>query len=157
MIAEIVNMDTETLRKILHNQLNTRKVGAKMNPRNLTQEQKLNRKNICSEIMEQITEQLDVLENVIIYDEMWIFQYDLETKRQLMHWRTPILELIISYLAYSLTLKVEAAQSQKCQWTSVRLHCVRYQAVLVSCLTCCSYLKVEAVHSSETFMNLYQT
>jgi hypothetical protein len=51
-----------------------------MIPKNLTQEQKDNRKNICSDIMERITEQPDVLENVITCDETWIFQYDPEMK-----------------------------------------------------------------------------
>jgi hypothetical protein len=36
-----------------------------MVPKNLTQEEKDNQKNICSDIMEQITEQPDELENVI--------------------------------------------------------------------------------------------
>jgi hypothetical protein len=39
--------------------------------------------------MERITEQPGVLENVITCDETWIFQYDPQTKRQLMHWKTP--------------------------------------------------------------------
>jgi hypothetical protein len=39
--------------------------------------------------MEGVTEQLDVLENVITCDKTWIFQYDQETKRQSMHWKTP--------------------------------------------------------------------
>jgi hypothetical protein len=47
MIAEMVNMDREMVRQILHDQMNMRKVCAKMVSRNLTQEQKDNRKNIC--------------------------------------------------------------------------------------------------------------
>jgi hypothetical protein len=39
--------------------------------------------------MEGITEQLDVLENVITCDETWIFQYDPQMKWQSMHWKTP--------------------------------------------------------------------
>jgi hypothetical protein len=39
--------------------------------------------------MEGMTEQLDVLENVITYDDAWIFQYDPETKRHSLHWKTP--------------------------------------------------------------------
>jgi hypothetical protein len=39
--------------------------------------------------MEGITEQLDVFENVITCDEMSIFQYHPETKKQSMHWKTP--------------------------------------------------------------------
>jgi hypothetical protein len=65
-------METETVRQILHDQLNMRKVCSKMVPKNPTQEQNDNRQNICSDIMEQITE-LDVLENVITCDETWIF------------------------------------------------------------------------------------
>jgi hypothetical protein len=82
-------MDKETVRQILHVQLNVRKVCAKMVPKNLTQEQKDNRKNICSD-MERITEQVDVHESVITCDETWIFQYYPEMKGQSMHWKTPI-------------------------------------------------------------------
>jgi ABC-type xylose transport system substrate-binding protein len=69
MIAEIVSMDKEMVRQILHDKLNMRKVCAKMVPKNLTQGQKDNRKNICSNIMERITKQPDVLENVITCEE----------------------------------------------------------------------------------------
>jgi ABC-type xylose transport system substrate-binding protein len=65
MIADMVNMDKEMARQILHDRLNMRKVCAKMVPKKLTQEPKDKRKNICSDIMEQITEQPDVLENVV--------------------------------------------------------------------------------------------
>jgi hypothetical protein len=41
-----------------------RKVCAKMVLKNLTQGQKDNRKNTCSDIVERIAEQPDVLENV---------------------------------------------------------------------------------------------
>jgi hypothetical protein len=56
-----------------------------MVPKNLTQEQKDNQKNI----MERFREQPEVLENVITCDETCIFQYDPEKKRQSMHWKTP--------------------------------------------------------------------
>jgi hypothetical protein len=54
-------MARERVRQILHDQLNMRKVCAKMVPKNLTQVHKDNRKNIYSDIMERITEQLEVL------------------------------------------------------------------------------------------------
>jgi predicted nucleotidyltransferase len=88
MIAEMVNMVKETVRQILHDQLNMRKVSAKMVPKNLNQEQKDNCKNICSDITERITEQPDVLEKVITCNETWIFQYDPAIKTQSMHWKT---------------------------------------------------------------------
>jgi hypothetical protein len=51
MITQIVNMDRETARQILHDRLNM-KVCAQMVPKNLTQEQKYNWKNICPDIIE---------------------------------------------------------------------------------------------------------
>jgi hypothetical protein len=84
MTGKIVNMDKEMARQILNDQLNMRKVCAKMILKNLTQEQK----DISSDIMEQNTER-DVLESVITCDETWIFQYNPEMKRQPMHWKIP--------------------------------------------------------------------
>jgi hypothetical protein len=88
MMGEMVNMDKETVRQILHDQLNMRKVCAKLVLKGLTQGQKDNQENICSDIVERITEQPDVLENVITCDEMGIFQYDPQTKRQSVYWKT---------------------------------------------------------------------
>jgi hypothetical protein len=89
MIADMINIDKETVRQILHNNLNMNKVCAKMVPKILSQDQKDNRKNICSDILQMINEQPNLLENVITCDEPWIFQYDSETKRQSMYWKTP--------------------------------------------------------------------
>jgi hypothetical protein len=44
MIAEMVNIDKETVRQVLHEDLNMTKVCAEMVPRLLTPEQKENRK-----------------------------------------------------------------------------------------------------------------
>jgi hypothetical protein len=88
MIAEMGNVDKGMVGQILHDRLNMRKVYAKMVPKNIAQEQKDIWKNICSDIMERITEQLDVLENIITCYETWISQYNPETKRQSMHWKT---------------------------------------------------------------------
>jgi hypothetical protein len=55
-IAQMVNRDKEMVRQILHDQLNMRKVCAKLVPKTLTHEQKDNQKDICPDIMKQITE-----------------------------------------------------------------------------------------------------
>jgi hypothetical protein len=62
MIFEMVNMDKQMVRQILHDQLNMMKVCAKMVPHSETKRQP---KNICSDIMERIAEELDVLESAI--------------------------------------------------------------------------------------------
>jgi hypothetical protein len=85
MIAETVNADKETVRKILHDKLNMKKVCAKMVPKKLTLDQKLFCQQICSDFLVRIDEELELMENIITCDETWISQYDVETKRQSMH------------------------------------------------------------------------
>ncbi|KAJ8940691.1 hypothetical protein NQ318_017664 [Aromia moschata] len=88
MIAETVNADKETARKILHDELNMKKVCAKLVPKNLTPNQKLVRQ-IYSDFLERLDEESELMINIITCDGTWIFQYDVETKRQSMYWKTP--------------------------------------------------------------------
>ena len=55
----------------------------------LTPEQKETRLSICVDILENIENDPKFLENVITCDESWFFQYDPETKRQSMNWKSP--------------------------------------------------------------------
>ena len=68
MIADMVNTNKETVRQILHDELNMSKVCAKLVPKNLSQEQKDNRKEICSDIMDRLTEEPYLLTEVITCD-----------------------------------------------------------------------------------------
>ena len=76
MIADMVGINRETVRQILHNELNMQKVCTKLVLKNLTQERKDNRKDSCTDILQEIMQQPDLLENVITCDETWIFQYN---------------------------------------------------------------------------------
>ena len=82
-IAEQVNIDRETVRKILTEDM--RKVCAKMVSKELTEEQKQRRVTICQDLLER---QDDILGRVITGDETWVYQYDPETKRQSSQWET---------------------------------------------------------------------
>jgi len=84
-IAEQVNFNRETVRKILTEHLDMRKVCAKMVPKELTKEQKQRRVTICQDLLER---QDDILGHVITGDETWVYQYDPETKRQSVQWKT---------------------------------------------------------------------
>jgi len=86
-IEEQVNIDRETVRKILTEDLDTRKVCAKMVPKELTEEQKQRRVKICQDLLER---QDDILGRVITGDETWVYQYDPEKKRQIAQWKTAI-------------------------------------------------------------------
>jgi hypothetical protein len=60
-----------------------------MVPRILTPEQKETRMSICADILQTIENDPEFLGNVITCDESWFFEYDPETKRQSMHWKSP--------------------------------------------------------------------
>ena len=58
-----------------------RKDCAKMVPRLLNDDPKERRLQVCRDVIERLQTEPDLLRRVIIGDETWIFEYDLETKR----------------------------------------------------------------------------
>ena len=66
-----------------------KKVCLRLVLRLLTPQQKGIRMYICADILQNIENDPYFLENVITYDESWFFQYDPESKRQSMHWKSP--------------------------------------------------------------------
>ena len=78
-IAEQVDIDRETVRKILTEDLDISKMCAKMVPKEPTEEQKQRRVTICQDLLER---QDDILGRVITGAETWVYQYDPETKQQ---------------------------------------------------------------------------
>ena len=90
MIAYELGMNRETVWTILTEDLGMRKVCvcAKMVPKLLTDDHKDNRTNVCRNILQMIEEELDFLGKLITGDETWVFQYDPETKRQSLQWKT---------------------------------------------------------------------
>ena len=70
-IAEQVSIDSETVRRILTEDLYMRKVCAKMVPNELTEEQKQRRVTIFQDLLER---QDDILGLVITGDETWVYQ-----------------------------------------------------------------------------------
>jgi len=88
-ISELTNINKESVRQIFHDDLGMKKLCAKVVPKILTPEQKEHRVNCCADTLENIENDPDFFLTVITCDETWIFQYDPETKRQSMHWKTP--------------------------------------------------------------------
>jgi hypothetical protein len=56
MMAQELNLDRETVRKILTEDLGMRKVSAKLVPRILSDEQKQRRLDVCSDLSRQLAE-----------------------------------------------------------------------------------------------------
>jgi len=82
MIASELNLNHTTVHLILTEELTMKKLCTKFVPKNLTVEQKDNRKDVCLHLLERIQRDRNFLKNVITGDETWIFEYDPETKRQ---------------------------------------------------------------------------
>ena len=88
MIAETLSIPKSIVHGIVIDNLNMRKVCAKLVPKILTDDHKTNRVLIASELLERVQSEPDFLNNVITGDETWVFQYDPETKRQSSEWHT---------------------------------------------------------------------
>ena len=85
VIAEELNMKRETLRRIVKEDLGMRKISTKMVPRILIHDQKQRRRlHISSDILSNA----EMFDRVITGGETWCFQYDTETKRQSIQWKT---------------------------------------------------------------------
>ena len=80
VITEELNMNKETVRQIVKEDLGMRKISAKMVPRILTHDQKQLRFHILSDILRKA----EMFGKIITGDETWCFQYNPETKRQSM-------------------------------------------------------------------------
>ena len=88
MISEELSINKDTVWSIITENLEMRKVYAKMVPKLLTEDQKQQRVTVCQDIIERLEDDPDLLKRVITGDESWIFEYDPETKRQSRQWKS---------------------------------------------------------------------
>jgi len=56
--------------------------------KNLTTEQKANRRDVCLDLLDRFEREPEFFSSVIAGDESWILEYDPETKRQSREWHT---------------------------------------------------------------------
>ncbi|UYV81375.1 hypothetical protein LAZ67_20000980 [Cordylochernes scorpioides] len=87
-IADTLHMSTFVVHGIVTDDLQMRKVCAKLVPKVLTQDQKELRVLRCQELLDLIQNEPGFLNSVIIGDESWMFEYDPESKRQSCAWHT---------------------------------------------------------------------
>jgi hypothetical protein len=86
MIADELNMNWETVRLILTEELGIRKISAKMVPRNLMQEQWDARMSVSLGVLEDVEADPKLMDQVMTGDESLFFQYDSETKGESLEW-----------------------------------------------------------------------
>ena len=87
MISSKLNLNRFTVHQNLTQDLDMRKVCAKMVPQNLTTEQKAHRRDVCLDLLDCL-EEPEFFNRVITGDESWIMEYDSEIKRQSREWHT---------------------------------------------------------------------
>lgn len=88
LVVDELGISYGSVQKIITEDLAMRKVCAKFVPRVLSNEQKVNRKQISQEILNCVQRNPNFFDNVITGDETWCFEYDPETKRQSTEWHT---------------------------------------------------------------------
>ena len=88
MISEELFIGRDAVWKILTENLETRKLYAKMVPKILSEYQKQQRFTVCQDIAERPDAEPDLLNSVITGDETWVFEYNPETKRQSREWKS---------------------------------------------------------------------
>ena len=89
MTANELDMNSERVWTITTKHLGMRKICAKMVPRLLNEQQKERRVQVCHDILEELETEPNLLGRVITSGESWIFEYDPETKRQSLQWKSP--------------------------------------------------------------------
>jgi len=88
MISSELHLKRFTVHQILTQGLDMKKAWAKMVPKNLTIEQKANRRDVCLDLLDRLQMEPEFFIRVIASDESWILEYDAETKRQSREWHT---------------------------------------------------------------------
>ena len=87
-VASASGVSHESVRHILKEEFQMKKVAPKMVPRVLTEEQKLKRTQVCEDWI-SAEESDQILSRVITGDKSWIYEYDLEKKRSSLVWLAP--------------------------------------------------------------------
>ena len=89
MIGSELNLYHQTVRDILTEELDMRKICAKLIQKtNFTNKQKENGRNMCLNLLEPIENKENFFKHVITAEESWIFECNPETKRQISEWHT---------------------------------------------------------------------
>ncbi len=88
LIADKCNMSKDSVHRILTEDLQMRKICAKMVPKVLTDQRKENRVEVSQDVLERSESDPRLFDRVITGDETWIFEYDPESKRQSSEWHT---------------------------------------------------------------------
>jgi len=88
LIAEQLGISRERVGSIIHEDLDLRKISAKWVPKCLNADQKRQRYQLSEQLLEFFRRNPnDFPSRLVTTDETWLYNYDPQTKQQLMEWR----------------------------------------------------------------------
>jgi hypothetical protein len=87
MITDMLNINKETARDFLKNDLGKLKVCPRFVPHSVTPERKQKRIDCRRHFIKPVEDDPNILKRIVMGEDNWCFQYYLETKRQSMEWR----------------------------------------------------------------------
>ena len=88
-VCEIVGLSYGTVKRILAENLNMRRISARFVPRLLSDNQKAHRVSVCRDLKQQARDDHNFISNVITGDETCVYGYGPETKQQSSKWNSP--------------------------------------------------------------------
>jgi hypothetical protein len=86
MITDELNINERMVHQVVTQELNIRKVCAKLVPKNLDDDKKACRNEVLAEMLEQLETDPDFRDLVITGDESCFFKYDPEANRHSVEW-----------------------------------------------------------------------
>jgi [histone H3]-lysine36 N-dimethyltransferase SETMAR len=89
LLEEVTDINRETIRLILREDLNKRKLCARFVPHSLNEDQKRQRLVASQDFIELVDKDKNFLKRIVTGDETWCFMYDPQTKRQSAAWLGP--------------------------------------------------------------------
>lgn len=87
-IAHHLNISHESVRSILVDNLNMRRVAARLVPKDLNFLQKQYRLQISLDMLDRSNSDPTFMEHIITGDETWVYEFDMQTSQQASKWRT---------------------------------------------------------------------
>jgi histone-lysine N-methyltransferase SETMAR len=88
-ISEELGISKDSVSTIIHQDLGKRKICSHFVSHSLTDDQKETRMHTAGEFIDTCDQDPTFLQTIVTGDESWCCQYDPESKRQTMEWRSP--------------------------------------------------------------------
>lgn len=88
-IAAELFVSHESIRTILNDCLDMKRVAARLVPKDLNFLQKLNRVKVAEDMLKRVNFDPTFIKRIVTGDERWVYEFDMQTSQQALEWRLP--------------------------------------------------------------------